>query len=149
MKRRKPKRKMDVPRPYNGGEWTEARFRSFIMSALRSASKRWGPRQEALKGARTRRGFYLCALCREEVPASSWSVYKSGKKKGKPKKVKNNQMDHVEPVIPFEWGDGPKFIGYDWNEVARRLFTEVDGWQCICNSCHERVTAEERERRKK
>ena len=130
------------PKPRCGGQWTDARFKGFIMSALRNASKRWGPRSAAMAKARVRRGWYKCALCCEEVPATSWATYKSGNKKGNPKKVKNNQMDHIEAVIDPSVG----FVS--WDEVIRRMFVEEQGWQCICHSCHEKVTTEEREIRK-
>lgn len=131
-------RKKQKEKPRNNGQWTEPRFTQFVMGALRQASKRWGPRALAMSRASVRRGWYLCALCKQEVPASSYSVYKSGAKKGKPKRVKNNQMDHIVPVID-------QSVGFEsWDKVVTRMFSEVDGWQCICHACHEKVTAEER-----
>lgn len=125
-------------KPRCNGQWTEARYRSFIISALRGASRRWGPRAEAKRRARVSRGVYRCAECNGEHPLTSFDVYKSGKKKGLPKKVKNDQMDHVIPVVD------PRVGPTTWGDYIERLFVEVDGWRCICYKCHEKVTAEER-----
>ena len=38
-------------KPRNGGSWTEARFNSFIVSALRKATQRWGPKNVCIKKA--------------------------------------------------------------------------------------------------
>ena len=127
-----------MSKPCNGGQWTEARKRSFIISALRSATSRWGPKQEALKRARVIRGIYLCALCKKEGPATTWRTYKSGVNKGSPKKVKNTVVDHIVPVVDPLTG----FVG--WDTYIERMFCEADGLQVICHDCHEKVTAEER-----
>ena len=44
-------KRKDIPRPYNGGQWTEARMHGFIVSLLRQGSMRWGPKAECLKRA--------------------------------------------------------------------------------------------------
>lgn len=132
-----------MDKPHNNGQWTPARFRSFIMSALRGASKRWGPRATALSAARVSRGVYECAMCKRHMTSTEWRTYKSGKKKGTPKRVKNPQMDHVQSVIEPSVG----FV--DWNTVVERLFVEQDGWRAICHDCHEIETAREREERKR
>ena len=132
-----------MSKPRNGGQWTDGRFRSFIMSTLRSASKRWGPRAAALSAARLRRGVYECAVCKREMQATEWKPYKSKAKLGQMKKVKHPQMDHIEPVIDPAVG----FVS--WDEVVARLFVEQDGWQAICYECHEAITAQEREERKR
>ena len=40
---------------FNDGEWTAARFRSFVTGALRTATRRWPPKYKALKEAFTGR----------------------------------------------------------------------------------------------
>lgn len=130
-------------KPRCGGQWTESRFKSFIISALRSATNRWGPKAEALRRARVKRGEYVCALCNKHMGATTWRTYKSGKRKGQPKKVKDAIVDHLQPVVDPDTG----FV--DWNTYIERMFCEVDGFQVICHDCHERKCAEERELRKK
>ena len=56
-------RKTKTPKNRNGGEWTEARYKSFIISALRAASRRWGPKNKCIQNARVGRGQYKCELC--------------------------------------------------------------------------------------
>lgn len=127
---------------HNNGQWTAARFRSFIISALRSATNRWGPKQEALRRARISRGLYQCAMCGNQMGATAWRVYKSGAKAGKPKKVKDAVVDHINPVVDPDVG----FVS--WDTYIERMFCEIDGFQVICHDCHEQKCNEEREQRK-
>lgn len=126
---------------YNNGEWTDARFRSFIMSALRSASSKWGPKHKVKKEARTKRGFYKCAGCSQEVPSTLPPL------PGNKRRINNAVVDHIKPVID------PKKGFTSWDEVVRRMFCEADGLQLLCEECHTKKTNEEKKigavRRKK
>lgn len=134
---------MKNEKTYNGGTWTSARFKSFIISAIRQATHRWGPRSEALKRARVSRGEYVCAACGKHMGATTWRTYKTGARKGKPKKVKDAIVDHIEPVVD-------PLVGFvDWNTFIERMFVEVDGFRVICHDCHEQCTKEQNELRKK
>lgn len=113
-----------------GARWTESKFNSFIRSLLRSGTKRWAPISDVLKAARTRRGFYLCAGCREEVPLT----IKEGRRSRK-----NVFVDHIQPVINPEKG----FEG--WDAFVEKLFCEEDNLQVLCNECHSIKTQSERE----
>ena len=109
----------------NNGQWTTPRFNSFIKSALRSASRRWGPAYTCKKNARTARNTYKCSLCNKSVGN------------------KDIKIDHIHPVV-----DPTK--GFEsWDKFIERLFVELDGYQAICITCHKAKTAEEREVRKK
>ncbi len=125
---------MPVEKTRNGGQWTEARYVGFVRSALRAASMRWGPKNEALKAARLSRGMYLCAECKGAVPNSL---------PGDGKRVKNVYVDHIDPVVEPEVG----FVS--WDTFIERLFIEKDGFQILCGACHKAKTAEERLRRRK
>lgn len=138
-KKRRPKttkkairRNPNIPRPHNGGEWTEARFQSFIKSALRRAQ--WPPKFKALQDAFVKEGINpdtgrkcklsRCAHCEGLFPQSKLSV------------------DHIDPVIPV--------TGFDsWDAVIKRLFCEKQGLQALCSQCHDLKTSEEKEHRKK
>jgi len=109
------------PKTRNGNTWTEARFRSFIRSQLRAATMRWGPIALCLKDSRRSRGFYLCAGCQKEVPAT----IKSGGRR-----VKNVHVDHIEPIVDPAVG----FV--DYNTLVERMFSERDNLQVLCNDCH-------------
>lgn len=114
----------------NGGQWTEARFTSFVKGALRQATMKWGPKNEILSEARTRRGFYHCDGCKQEVPATT----KEGRKR-----VKNVHVDHNPPVIDPE-------IGWQsWDSFIERLFCEKDKLRVLCTACHKQVTDEEKQ----
>ena len=117
---------MSVEKPYNGGEWTAARKRSFIMSALRGA--RWPQKYKAIQRAFVENGpnprtgkrckLHKCEECWELFPASGM------------------QADHIEPVVPL--------TGFDsWDAVIERLYCEVDGYQALCKECHKEKTKEE------
>lgn len=113
-----------------GNQWTEAKFTSFIKGNLRRASMRWAPISQCFKDARTRRGFYICNGCKEEVPASTRD--ENGKR------VKNAVVDHIIPVIDPE-------IGWvSWDETIDRMFPEIDGLQVLCYQCHEEKTNKEK-----
>lgn len=111
----------------NSGRWTEARFRSFITSALRSASRRWPPKFERLKeacvgirkNAKTNRDakHYRCASCEELFPQS------------------NVQVDHIEPIGAVD----------SWDEFIERLFCESDNLQVLCKPCHKKKSKQERQ----
>jgi 5-methylcytosine-specific restriction endonuclease McrA len=110
-------------KPYNGGQWTEARRNAFIKSALRNA--RWPVKYAALTNARVGKRinpatgrlamFHVCADCNCDFVA------------------KDVVADHIVPVVLI--------TGFDsWDGVIERLFCEVDGFQCLCKECHSRKT---------
>ena len=92
----------------NGGQWTDARFRSFITSALRAASRRWPPRYAALKEALFTRKtnnktgklaqHYKCAECSGLFVAT------------------DVQVDHIHPVVDPVKG----FVSWDVYTGARK-----------------------------
>jgi len=121
-----------VVKPYNGGQWTQARFDSFVKSALRAASRRWPPKYEALKracvgkrhdSATGKQSFrYTCQGCANIFKAADVSV------------------DHIETAVPIE--------GFtNWDEVIHRMFCEADGLQILCHGCHGIKTQNERKQR--
>ena len=119
----------------NGKQWTEARFRSFIISALRAASRRWGQKYAALDVAFTERKtnkktgllakHFKCAICSNEFIAT------------------DVQVDHIHPVVD------PKKGFNTWDEYIDRMFCEVDGYQVLCKPCHKTKTDQEKSERKK
>lgn len=117
---------MKKPKPYNGGQWTEARKHSFIMSALRRA--KWPQRYAAVKRTFVRNGLnpatgrkcklHRCEKCTQLFPQSSM------------------QADHIIPVVPLE--------GFDsWDGVIARMFVEAEHYDVMCKSCHKKITDEE------
>ena len=119
----------------NNGQWTEAKFRSFVVSALRAASRRWPPKYAALKAAfigkklnaKTNKmaAHYKCISCKSLFVAA------------------DVQIDHIIPVVDVR--DGFK----NWDTYIERMFCEVNGLQVMCKSCHKIKTDEEKMERKK
>jgi len=119
---------------HNNNQWTDARFNSFIKSALRAASSRWPPKYTVLKEAATEKKInwktgrlaqhYKCASCNKEFP------------------LKEVQLDHIEPVINPITG----FIS--WDAVITRMFCEKDGFQVVCIPCHKVKTDQEKQLKK-
>lgn len=115
----------------NAGKWTEARYRQFVTSALRSAFRRWPPKSEVLKSARagTKQhpkmnrmvNAYRCAIC-----GNNHFTYGQ------------MQVDHVKPVVD------PKKGFINWDDFISRMFVEGPFLQAVCKPCHKRKTAEER-----
>jgi len=99
-------------------------IKAFTVATLRRASYRLPARQEALKRARIRRGWYKCELCGSEV------------------QKKNMALDHIIPIVPVTGWDS-------WDKFIERLFCSVDGFQVICKKpCHsEKTKAENKLRR--
>ncbi len=111
------------------GMWTEAKFNSFIKNLLRQGTRKWAPIQLTKKNARTRRGFYRCAGCGQEVPAT---IVVNGKR------VNNVAVDHIKPIID------PSVGFTTWGDVIEAMYCEMDNLQLLCRACHDEVTAEER-----
>jgi len=118
----------------NGGQWTEARFNSFVKSALRAASRKWPPKYEtinsALVGQKTNVAsgrlakHYRCAACEGDYPASQI------------------QVDHKIPIID-------PTVGFtSWDDVVNRMFCEKENLQVLCTECHSLKTKEERSKKK-
>lgn len=121
-----------APKTRASGQWTESRYQSFIKSALRRASSKWGPKNEAKRLARVERGKYLCACCGEVGPATLPPL------PGRKKRRDNAAVDHIDPVIDPAVG----FV--NWDTVIERLFVEVEGFQVLCWECHRAKTEKER-----
>ena len=127
------RKKAGIPKPYNSGQWTEARYHSFVKGALRAASRRWPPKYEALRRACVgkrhdpatgKQSFrYTCAGCANIFKAAEISV------------------DHLDPVVCPDTG----FV--DWGVYIARLFCEVDNLQVLCTECHGIKTQNEKRRR--
>ena len=119
----------------NGGEWTDSRFRSFVTSALRAASRRWPPKFKALKeafvGRKTNKKtgklamHYKCAKCKKHFVAA------------------DVQVDHVLPVVD------PKVGFVSWDDFINRIFCEIENLQVMCKPCHKVKTELEKAERKK
>ena len=115
----------------NGGylDWTEARKHSFIVSVLRSGTRRWPPKYETLNAAKTTRKInkktgrlaqhYRCALCEEEFPATGVQV--------------DHKVPVVDPVKGFK----------NWDTFIKRLFCEATNLQVVCKPCHKAKTKAE------
>jgi 5-methylcytosine-specific restriction endonuclease McrA len=135
------KKRQNIDRPFCNQTWTIARMRGFVMSALRGA--RWNPRMTVINRAFVRKDINpatgkLCSIHRCE---ECLGEFPQGKMKA----------DHREPVIPLDhdWEANPDhFLGYNWSEVMRRLWIEKgEGWNVICEECHNAKTSEERTQR--
>jgi len=104
---------------------TEAGFRAWILSALRSLTRRWKPANDAWKlntrpnktGKGRHRIEHQCARCKEWFP----------------KKTKKNdigvELDHIVPI-----GGLSSFSKLE--QWVLNAFVEVEGYQKLCSVCH-------------
>lgn len=67
----------------------------------------------------------MCALCKKLHPASRIEV------------------DHIDEVIPVD----RVAKEMSWDEIAERLFCDKSRLRCLCKSCHEKVTNEQKRQR--
>lgn len=114
---------------FNNGEWTLARFNSFITSILRSGSSRWGPKYTTLSAAKRGKSInkasgriaehYECARCTNLFPA------------------KGVQVDHIIPMGQ----------GRSWDDFINELYCEADNLQVLCKACHSEKTKLERKKK--
>ncbi len=135
-KPRKAARKRPVPRKglvreHNGGLWTSARKRAFIVSALRGA--RWPPKYKCIRSAYIGDGpnpatgrrckLHQCPECNGVFPQNLMAA------------------DHITPVV------GPEgFV--DWNTFIERLFVEKECYQAVCKGCHKSKSKAENDERR-
>lgn len=111
-------------------EWTEGRRKAFIISTLRSGSRRWPPKYETLNAAKTEKReniksgriaqHFRCNVCKLEFTN------------------KDMEVDHIRPIID------PKVGFVDWNTFVENLFCTSDNLQAICKTCHKKKTKEEK-----
>lgn len=113
----------------NGGKWTEARYKGFVISLLRAGTRKWPPKYETLNEAKTKKKInkatgrlaqhYRCNGCKKEFP------------------LKSVQVDHIEPVVAQD--------GFaSWDVFIDRLFCEKENLQTLCIGCHKTKTLKER-----
>ncbi len=128
---------MATTKTRNNGRWTEARYKSFIVSALRGAHSKWGVKADVKKSARVTTGKYECSHCGKVGQATLPPL------EGQKRRRNNAAVDHIDPVVCPDTG----FV--DWNTYIERMFLEEDGYQVLCWECHHAKTNDERKRRKK
>ena len=127
----KKKGRAKTPPFENYPEWSEARFFGFLRSALRGASSRYPPKYECLNAAtrpyvgpdKRRKKERQCAHCKGWFATTATSA------------------DHIIPAGSLQkWDDLVPFV--------QRLFCSVDGFQCLCSTCHSAKTSAERKQTK-
>lgn len=116
----------------NGNQWTEARFKSFITSALRRAA--WPPKFRVVDEAFVKVGpnpktGRKCKLSRCNGCGELFAK-------------RDLFSDHIEPVVDPAVG----FV--DWNTYIQRMFIEIDGYQVLCDECHNEKTNKEKQQAK-
>lgn len=113
--------------------WTPGRRNAFIMSVLRSGTRRWPAKWDILEDAKTEKKInpktgrlaqmYKCASCTEEYTS------------------KEVEVDHIDPVVPISG-----FIS--WDNVIERIFCTADKLQVLCTTCHKKKSKIENKHRK-
>ena len=114
-------------------EWTIARWKAFIVSVLRSGTRKYPPKYETLNEAKTEKKInvktgrlaqhYRCAQCQGEFPA------------------KDVEVDHIKPAV------SPLTGFTTWDDFINGLYCGKENLQCLCKSCHKRKTKEERKKK--
>lgn len=133
---------MPKEKPFNDGQWTLARMRSFIIGCLRRGH--WPPRAAALSRSFVKRGqnpktgrmanLHACECGCGQLYAKT-----------------DRQADHIEPVVPLDgsWTDSTSYLGYNWNDIMKRMFVDSCKLQALGKACHKQKTKTENEQRRK
>lgn len=115
-------------------EWSDAKWRGWVVSLLRRGTMKFPPRNEALRAAKTEKKInassgrlaqhYRCAGCKEEFPMSKVCV------------------DHIDPVVPA--------TGFTtWDDYINRMYCAKENFQVLCKTCHDEKSALEKSSRRK
>ena len=114
-------------------EWTEGRKKAFIVSVLRSGTRRWPPKYETLNNAKTTKKInpkskrlaqhYRCATCRKEFTST------------------NVEVDHIQPVV------SPSQGFTTWDEFIANLYCDGTNLQVLCKPCHKKKTLKEKKKK--
>lgn len=124
--------------------YLDSKFRNKIIQSTRKLTFQWGPRNECKKNAKVAPASFECASC-------GLVVYEG--KSSKKLETLSEQfervimgtiyVDHINPTVC------PKEGFIDWNTYFDRMFCPVENLQCLCKTCHDEKSKEEREIRKK
>lgn len=122
-----------VPLTRCSNTMTESDFRSWILSALRSLTRKWKPAQDAWKidvkpnasGKGKHRIEHNCVHCNKWFPRKT-KVNKMGV-----------ELDHIQTLGGLDHLSKAE----QWIE---RAFVEVEGYQKLCIDCHQKKTNSER-----
>ena len=115
---------------------------SAIRGALRRAFSRSPIVKEVLHEARRELPKYKKDGTLAKKPSVQYQCQTCGQWKGST----YVEVDHVIPVIPVDGSFDPK--NPDWNMYIARLWCDKSNLQRICDECHDKKTAAEREARK-
>lgn len=120
----KPKKNLNICRPYNNGKLSESELRTKIINKLRQFTQYWNPAKAVKAKAKK------CAICW----ITKWPF----------------DADHIESVVPINWWNDTSnlFLGYNWTEYLQRALVEEDGYQALCKPCHKFRTKKDNEDRR-
>ena len=117
-------------------EWTQAKFKSFLKSGLRTLSTKWPPAHKILKQNRRAsqredkriKWEYQCNHCKQ------WFLQKE------------IERNHIIPVGGFsqDFSKWPEEFG----KIAERMFVGVDGYDLLCKECHAKLTEQQNQERR-
>ncbi len=132
MAKKKPTKRISVPRTRNAGTLTESEYFGKIRSALRKAFQYWRPMQMALEKAsrpnqsanKKLKKEYTCAECKDWFPRTEVHI------------------DHIIEAGSLRSLDEIK--GF----IERLTIEDVDGFQILCKPCHLTKTKEHKASKK-
>lgn len=124
---------------------TFSSFKQKIISALRQLSYSHPSRKQAEAKSKREPATFECALCSCYVYTGSKELHEIEQTKGILYKKGKIKRDHIEPIVPPE---GFKRGSWDWHEYIERMFCGVNGYQILCEDCHDVKTQQENKQRK-
>lgn len=124
-----------VPKTRAGGQWTEAKYRTFIVNILRSGSQKWPPKWQVKNDGREQRinpktgKMKFGNTCQE---CNEWFF------------MDDLEIDHIDNCKrDLDISDTDSFFNTIGNMI-KAMFCEADNLRRLCKKCHLSKTATER-----
>jgi hypothetical protein len=120
-------------------KYGDSKFKNWIISLLRRGTYMWKPRNEAQRDAQVAPATFKCAICNNWIYTGTKELEKTYIKVPSGIKLIKGviKVDHIDPVVPIEG-----FTNFD--DYIRRMFCIKEGFQVLCDECHDKKTIQEK-----
>ena len=126
----------------------DKKLRTRVSNLIRRDLKKTPWYSRVVKKSFLGKTIYKCPICKDEYYTGSSQKNYDKLKEESPdlKRCKSSEfnMDHIEPVVPYD----TDLHSMTLDEIAIRVYSKEDNLQYICSVCHKEKTAKEARIRK-